>query len=161
MKKSKLYDDTIFIISADHGQYLYNDFDIEPRNFRIPLLILNSDMIPHINHTLGSQIDLIPTVLDLMGKDVSISSFGRSLLDETIKNRFVPILQQNSTPALIYSDHIYLDNPNTDGGTLFNFSNQKINSISQDYINLNYKSLSQSFLFAADYSIKNFKFYKK
>ena len=160
MKNAKLYDDTIFIISADHGQYLYNDYEIEPRNYRIPLLILNSGLNPHINHTLGSQIDLIPTVLDLMGKDVSISSFGRSLLDRTIQNRFVPILQ-NGIPALLYSDHIYLDKPNADGGTLFKFSNQKIDSIAQDYINLNYKSLSQSLLFAADYSIKNFKFYRK
>ena len=54
-----------------------------------------------------------------------------------------------------------MDKSNSDAGTLFKFSNQKINSISQDYINVNYKSLSQSLIFAADYSIKNFKFYRK
>ena len=86
VKNAELYDNTIFIILADHGQYLYNDYDIEPRNFRIPLLILNSGMEPHINHTLGSQIDIIPTVLDLLGENGKISSFGRSLLKENIEN---------------------------------------------------------------------------
>ena len=96
----------------------------------------------------------------LLGENGEISSFGRSLLKENIQNRFVPLLQ-NGSPTLLFTDHIYMDNPHTDFGTLFNYKNQKINSISQNYINSNYKLLSQSLLFAVDYSIKNFKFLRK
>ena len=48
MKKIKLYENSIFIITADHGQYLYNNYDVEPRNFRIPLFILNSENVSRI-----------------------------------------------------------------------------------------------------------------
>ena len=114
-------------------------------------------MKPHINHTIGSQIDFIPTVIDLLGASVEISSFGRSLLRSEINNRFVPLLH-NKSAALLFNDFIYIDTPNTDGGVLLNFSDYIIESVNKSYKNNFYKSLSQSLLFSADYSIKNYKF---
>ena len=157
MKRINLYENSIFIITADHGQYLYNDYDIEPRNFRIPLFILNSELEPHINHTLGSQIDLIPTIMDLMGISGNISSFGRSLLRDENNTRFVPLIQKDS-PVLLFSDHAYLDLPSADHGILYKFKNNQINSVKSSYQNDSYKFLVQSLLFTADYSITNYKF---
>ena len=157
VKKSDYYDDTIIIITSDTGQMLYNDYDVEPRNYRIPLLILNSGLESRINHTLGSQIDLLPTVLDILNISVDISSFGRSLFRENIKNRFVPLFQNNSS-ILLFDDTIYIDNPIKPYGLLLYHSNYQISSINKSYKNDYYKSLTQSLLFSTDYSIKNYKF---
>ncbi|QHT48389.1 LTA synthase family protein [Bacillus sp. SB49] len=95
-KASDLYDDTILVIYGDHfgisenhqkamGEYLgkdindYEQFQLQ----RVPLLLYGKDIEPEKNHTVGGQIDLRPTITNLLGiEDDNPIQFGHDLLDE-------------------------------------------------------------------------------
>ena len=64
------YDNTIFIITADHGLNIHRDIPNHPLNGHIPLIIysplINS---PITSNKIVSQIDILPTLLDLINQD--------------------------------------------------------------------------------------------
>ncbi len=87
LKQNRLYEKTIIIAVADHGESLGEHQ--EPTHFvflyeatqRIPLLIripgLKND--EHLIRNVVSQIDLMPTILDLLSIEVPKQCSGRSL----------------------------------------------------------------------------------
>ncbi|EQA44361.1 arylsulfatase [Leptospira broomii serovar Hurstbridge str. 5399] len=77
-KKSGYFKNTIFIFVADHTHHRYLDY-YEDRN--IPFLIYAPGRIqPGIDERYASQLDVIPTILGLVGKEVYFSAMGRDLL---------------------------------------------------------------------------------
>ncbi|WP_026803840.1 LTA synthase family protein [Aliarcobacter lanthieri] len=101
VKKEPWFDNTIFIFTADHGygnaldnigrKLRLNDKP-EPyiEHYRIPLLIYAPKIFePKVDDTLGSQNDIMPTIIDLLGFNNRFSSMGNSLFDDSVKNRFV------------------------------------------------------------------------
>lgn len=94
-KKSELYDNTILVIYGDHfgisenhqkamGQYLdkdindYEQFQLQ----RVPLLIYGKGIEAEKNHTVGGQVDLRPTLVNLLGiEDPNPVQFGHDLMD--------------------------------------------------------------------------------
>ncbi|PBB07085.1 MULTISPECIES: LTA synthase family protein [Salimicrobium] len=101
-KQSELYDNTVLMIYGDHfgisenhqkamGQYL--DKDIGPfEQFqlqRVPFLIYGKD-IPAMNkETVGGQIDMRPTIMNLLGMEEEEDNpiqFGTDLLNENRKD---------------------------------------------------------------------------
>jgi phosphoglycerol transferase len=79
-KKEAYYENTIFLIVADHNTRTYGDYLVPIHKFHIPAIILGPNVDPSIYSKLCSQIDLMPTVLDLMGLDVETPMPGRDLL---------------------------------------------------------------------------------
>lgn len=95
-KASDLYDDTLLIIYGDHfgisenhqkamGEYLgkdvreYEQFQLQ----RVPLLILGEGIESKEYDTVGGQIDLRPTIMNLLGvKDENPVQFGHDLFSE-------------------------------------------------------------------------------
>jgi hypothetical protein len=75
LKDSGLLDNTLVIITDDHGEMLGENggpighgWAVTPELANIPLIIMNPDKPGyHINNTVGSQVDLLPTILDLLG----------------------------------------------------------------------------------------------
>ncbi|WP_418636517.1 LTA synthase family protein [Winogradskyella sp.] len=85
-KKEPWFDNTIFIITADHGnQVYYKDMYYKPINrFTVPILIYKPDnSMAGVNMDLAQQIDIYPTVLDMIGYKKPFRSWGRSLVDST------------------------------------------------------------------------------
>ncbi|UOR10911.1 LTA synthase family protein [Halobacillus amylolyticus] len=95
-KKSELYDDTILMIYGDHfgisenhqkamGEYLGKDIN-EFEQFqlqRVPLLFYGKGIEPQVNHTVGGQVDLRPTLMNMLGiEDNNPIQFGHDLLNE-------------------------------------------------------------------------------
>ena len=68
-KRQDWFDDTIFIITADHGLNVYKEHINDPRNGRIPFIIYNSNLKPNQIDKIVSQIDILPTLLDLINQD--------------------------------------------------------------------------------------------
>ena len=69
-KKEDWYDNTIFIITADHGLTINRDITNHPRNGHIPFIIF-SELItkPVVIDKIVSQIDIMPTIIDLINQD--------------------------------------------------------------------------------------------
>ena len=66
-KNQDWFDNTIFIITADHGLNIFKYKINDPRNGHIPFLIYNSNLEPLTIDKLVSHVDILPTILDLIG----------------------------------------------------------------------------------------------
>ena len=75
LKNSGLLDNTLVIITDDHGEMLGENggpighgWAVTPALANIPLIIMDPDRLGyHVTGTIGSQVDLLPTILDLLG----------------------------------------------------------------------------------------------
>tara|TARA_B100000427_G_C15511088_1_gene596203 strand:- start:654 stop:2327 length:1674 start_codon:yes stop_codon:yes gene_type:complete len=67
IENKKWFENTVFIITADHGLNIYKNHANDPRNGLVPFLIYNKnlDIYPEITKTV-SHIDILPTLLDLI-----------------------------------------------------------------------------------------------
>jgi phosphoglycerol transferase MdoB-like AlkP superfamily enzyme len=72
------FDNTIFIFTADHTSSLQEGGFLQ--RFHTPFLIYAPKIIkPAVNSTVGSQLDVMPTIIDLLGFDEEFSALGESL----------------------------------------------------------------------------------
>ena len=85
-KKSGYFDNTIFVITADHANEFVEHVEYTPNLFHIPLLIVGPGIKSGIDERLGSQFDMLPTIIDAGGWASPYAGLGRSLLDETRKD---------------------------------------------------------------------------
>lgn len=99
------FDSTLFVFMADHGARVYGSEEIPLRSYKIPVLFYNPVLIPRGQRigTLGSQLDLSPTILDLLGFDYNSMFFGRSILS-TPKDRERALMSHNRDVALLKND---------------------------------------------------------
>jgi phosphoglycerol transferase MdoB-like AlkP superfamily enzyme len=75
------FEDTLFVIVADHGARVYGRAEIPLETYRIPLLMYAPAHIePHAVDTLTGQIDVAPTVLGLLGLPYEAPFFGQDVL---------------------------------------------------------------------------------
>lgn len=102
-KKEEYFKDTIFIFLSDHTHHRYLNY-YEDRN--IPLLIYAPGRLsPSLSNKIGSQLDLIPTVLGLIGKPVTFFSMGKDMFDRS--SRDSAYFAYGSGYGWIDSDNIY------------------------------------------------------
>jgi len=100
-EKEPWFKNTIFIFTSDHGsgdaanpisKKLRGNFSSLPsvEHFRIPLIIYAPHTFkPQELNTLGSHVDIFPTIINYLGWEGKFSVLGNSLLDEGVKERFV------------------------------------------------------------------------
>lgn len=75
LKTSGLLDNTLVVITADHGEMLGDNggpvghgWALTPELANVPLIIMDpSHPGYHVNDAIGSQVDLMPTILDSLG----------------------------------------------------------------------------------------------
>lgn len=80
-EKQPWYNNTIFIFTADHTLNSLPSENLKEQ-FHIPLIVYSPDasLSAKRESQFASQYDLFPTMLDLLGIDTPISTFGQSLL---------------------------------------------------------------------------------
>ncbi|WP_121965077.1 LTA synthase family protein [Myroides sp. N17-2] len=87
--KESWFKNTIFIITADHTNQI--DYDVYKElvnRTAVPILIYTPDeRVKGVDKRLAQQIDIYPTVLDLIGYNKPFRSWGRSLIND---NKTVP-----------------------------------------------------------------------
>lgn len=75
------FKDTVFVLVADHCASSKGRTSLPPENYHIPAIIYApAHIAPHTDHRLASQIDLVPTVLDLLELPERTHFVGRSVL---------------------------------------------------------------------------------
>jgi phosphoglycerol transferase MdoB-like AlkP superfamily enzyme len=85
-KKSGYFDNTIFIITADHASEFTKDPSNVPNLFHIPLLILGPGVNPGVDSQISSQVDILPTIVKLAHWNTSFGSMGVSLVGSSNKS---------------------------------------------------------------------------
>jgi phosphoglycerol transferase MdoB-like AlkP superfamily enzyme len=88
-KASPYWENTVFMVAADHDARVGGANLIPLKNFHIPAMILGGTIEPRIDQRLISQIDLPPTLLSLLGiatehpmigHDLGLGGGGRAMM---------------------------------------------------------------------------------
>lgn len=79
-KREAYFRHTVFVVVADHNTRVWGMGLVPIERFHIPALVIGPGVSPRRDDGLASQIDLAPTLLDLMGLDVDTPLMGRDLL---------------------------------------------------------------------------------
>lgn len=75
------FDDTLFVITADHCASVAGKTRLPVAKYRIPLIFYGPALLrPGVRKEMASQIDVPPTLLDALGVAGRQDSFGASLL---------------------------------------------------------------------------------
>ncbi len=106
-KKQPWFSNTIFVLIADHGNQIFYDEYQKPINrFAVPIVIYkpNSKYVG-VDDDLAQQIDIYPTILDMIGYKKPFRSWGRSLFDKKSSAPFV-INSTGSSHQLMKGNYI-------------------------------------------------------
>lgn len=98
-KKEKYFENTIFIVIADHNTRTYGQHLVPINKFHIPALIIGPGVAKGKTYDkLASQIDIPPTLLNLIGLDIASPMPGRDLfkLPEETKGRAIMQFHNNN-----------------------------------------------------------------
>lgn len=85
-KKSGIWDNTLFVLIADHGtRHIGNLQPHLPEAYRIPMIFTGGVMQVRdsVVNTLGSQTDMVATLFAQLGMNASAFHYSKNLLDPT------------------------------------------------------------------------------
>lgn len=89
-KKHAWFDNTIFVIVADHTAGSGGSQELDPAKYHIPMWIYAPSIIKAGRvDGLASQIDVAPTILGLMGIDYTSRFYGKDLMKEDPARAFI------------------------------------------------------------------------
>ena len=159
IKNKSWYDNTIFIITADHGLTVSRSIPGHPLNGHIPFIIHSSLIKSSIKiDKVVSQIDILPTLYDLMDLDSNLQKlYGISGLKggDGFAFRVIDKNLQWLTPDKLFSQIM-----NTDQSKLY-----KYESLNNDFMlknnleeNKKYDKNINNYISNAFYQIKKNKF---
>ncbi|SHO80549.1 Sulfatase family protein [hydrothermal vent metagenome] len=87
-KTKPWFNDTIFVIIADHNGGSAGKNALPLYRYKIPLIIYSpSNIKPQTITKLSSQIDTMPTLFNLLGISYKKKFYGNNILDEKFKER--------------------------------------------------------------------------
>ncbi len=118
------WDDTVFLVVADHNSRVFGAKLVPVEHFHIPALILGGGIEPGVYGPVASQIDLPPTLLSLIGvsgehpmigHDLTRPEFaawpGRAILQygdtqAYLQGRMLAVLRKDLPPAVFEYDGV-------------------------------------------------------
>lgn len=87
-KNRPWFDNTLFVIVADHTAGSAGKTELNPEGYHIPMMIYAPGIIaPQKVEKLVSQIDIAPTVLALLNMSYESRFYGQDVLDKNAKER--------------------------------------------------------------------------
>jgi phosphoglycerol transferase MdoB-like AlkP superfamily enzyme len=94
-KTKPWFDNTIFVITADHCAGSAGKIALPPHKYNIPLIFYAPKIIkPGIIDKLSSQIDVAPTILGLLNISYESRFFGNDILSKNYQNAFISTYQK-------------------------------------------------------------------
>lgn len=112
-KKSPYYQDTLFIVVGDHG--FGNPIQLTEMNlfrFNVPLLLIApgiQEKFGKTNATVGTQVDVVPTIMGRLGGNFRQQCWGRDLLNLPADDKGFGIIKpsgSDQTVAIISGNEI-------------------------------------------------------
>jgi len=105
------FKNTVFLIIADHSTRMRGQDLIPVEKFHIPGIIIAPHLAPRIFEKIASQIDMTPTLLDIMGISTELPMIGRPLLSLPEKEPGRAIMQYGTTRGLMVGDTVLVQQP--------------------------------------------------
>ena len=106
-KEERFWTNTVFVVVADHGARVYGSQSIPIHSYEIPFLVLGPVVVktPARLPQLGSQIDVAPTILGLVGRPYETTFFGHDLLKTSADHDRV-LVNHNRDIGIAVRDHL-------------------------------------------------------
>ncbi len=123
------YQDTIFVVVADHNVRVYGDGLIPVHSYHIPALILGEGVPKQKYQGIVSQPDVLATALDLLGVDLRHPVLGKSIFASSENN--LAFMQYYETYGLRQGDRIAILAPEKQAQT-FSYENKRLQPIDHD-----------------------------
>jgi phosphoglycerol transferase MdoB-like AlkP superfamily enzyme len=111
-RQSSYWNDTIFLIVADHDIRVRGDHLIPIKNFHIPGIILGKDIQPKVINKITSQIDLPVTLLSLAGVKANHPMIGEDMMKINDNYKGRAIMQYYENFAWMEKDKLVVLQPN-------------------------------------------------
>ncbi|WP_241131529.1 LTA synthase family protein [Achromobacter xylosoxidans] len=108
-KDAPYWENTVFLIAADHDSRVFGASLVPVRHFHIPAVILGAGIEARRDDRLISQIDLAPTLLSLIGVDTEHPMLGHDLTRSTPGRA---IMQYDNTYGYLKENDLLVMAPN-------------------------------------------------
>ena len=97
-KKQPWYNNTIFVLVADHGNTIaYDEYRKEFNKHTVPILFFTpNEKYVGVDDNWAQQIDIYPTLLDMIGYKKPFRSWGRSLVAKNNSNTKPFVMNYNT-----------------------------------------------------------------
>ncbi|WP_019530873.1 LTA synthase family protein [Dasania marina] len=106
-KQSRYWDNTLFLVVADHNSRVRGANLVPIEYFHIPGLIMGGGVQPSVYSKVSSQIDLFPTLLSMAGIDAEFPAIGRDITDPKYAgDSGRAMMQYNKTQAYREGDQV-------------------------------------------------------
>lgn len=109
-KKQPWFHNTIFVFTGDHtNQIYYPEYEKAMNRFAVPLILYSPNPEYNLkgeNPEIAQQIDIYPTLADLIGYNKPIRSWGRSLVSDK-KYPGIMVNSDGSNEQFIIGNYIY------------------------------------------------------
>jgi phosphoglycerol transferase MdoB-like AlkP superfamily enzyme len=112
-RKEPYFKETLFVIVGDHGfgnEQQITEMDLG--RFNVPMLMIGpgiQDKFGKVDHTVGTQIDIVPTIMGRIGGDVIHQCWGRDLLNLPEGDKGFGVIKpsgSDQTVALLTADRV-------------------------------------------------------
>jgi hypothetical protein len=105
-----VFDSTIFVFTADHAKWGAGKIDPDPLDFHVPLLVYSPKLLgsdPQRIQTVAGQVDILPTLMDLLGGSYIHASWGRDVLGVPRGDSGYAIVNVMNTLGIISDGYLY------------------------------------------------------
>ena len=110
--KEPYFDNTLFVLVADHGKFMESQSDFPLDRFHIAGLIYGPGVIgsePRRISTVASQTDLVPTILGILGKPTLHESWGRNVLSLLPGDEGFAMMQDGSVIGWLEPPYFFVE----------------------------------------------------
>ena len=108
---SEYWEDTVFLVVADHDSRVFGRDLVPIDNFHVPALILGGGITPRRDERIASQVDLGPTLLSLIGVGDATPMAGRDLSDPGMRRPGRALMQYDGNFAWMQGDDVVVLQP--------------------------------------------------
>lgn len=129
-RQSPYWDNTIFVVVADHDARVFGADLVPVERFRIPGLIVGPGVPRRHYPKVASQIDLGPTLLGLLGVDTTHPMIGRNLLVDSAEEGRA-IMQYGDANGFRVGDKVAIHQPNLPAQT-FTYRDRRLTPVEHD-----------------------------
>ena len=120
-RKQSWYNNTVFVILADHGKLVGKVSGELPESYNhIPLLIFGPGVENKRVDKLANQVDLMPTLMSLLGISYQYDGFG---IDQTKDERPIVFYSADNQIVARSATHCYIYEPKTNRAFCYNIKN--------------------------------------
>lgn len=116
--KSTWYDNTVFVLVGDHGKDYVKSYTPPVSYFHIPLVFYCHSLLkPEVNPNFASQVDIYPTLMDILNVSFVNNTMGVNLLQE----KRPMVFSSGDTEYCVFDDDWYFIGSKNKPSQLFHY----------------------------------------